>query len=133
MKRHLILASIFLFAGSITIAQTDTIQKENKGKECEQQALGDLFRKKGKAPKPPKKLSALILPNIGSTPTTGFVLGVGGALGWYMGPKEHTKVSSAAFTAAVTSKDQLITFVKPNIYTQKKPILPAGRLEILYL
>ena len=35
-----------------------------------------------------------------------------------MGPKENTKVSSAPFTVAVTSKSQLITFVKHNIYTK---------------
>jgi len=87
-------------------------------KECQQGAIGDLFRKKDKAPKPPKKFLALVLPNISSNPTNGFLLGVGGSFGWYMGPKENTKVSSAPFTVAVTSKSQLITFVKHNIYTK---------------
>ena len=103
-------------AGS-TAADTLNSEISEPVKDCEQQAIGDLFRKKGKAPKPPKKLSALVLPNISSNPTNGFVLGVGGAFSWYMGPKENTKVSSAPFNAAVTSKNQLITFVKPNIYT----------------
>jgi hypothetical protein len=92
---------------------------KNPSKNCEQQAIGDLFRKKDKAPKPPKKLSALVLPNISSNPSNGFILGIGGAFGWYMGPKESTKVSSAPFTVAVTSKSQLISFVKPNIYTKE--------------
>jgi outer membrane protein assembly factor BamA len=35
-----------------------------------------------------------------------------------MGPRENTRVSSAPFTVAVTSKKQLITFVKSNIYTK---------------
>jgi len=87
-------------------------------KDCQQGAIGDLFRKKDKAPKPPKKFLALVLPNISSNPTNGFLLGVGGSFGWYMGPKENTKVSSAPFTVAVTSKSQLITFVKHNIYTK---------------
>jgi len=102
------------------IFQNDSLKKDTtvKEKECKQGAIGDLFRKKEKAPKPPKKFLALILPNISSNPTNGFLLGVGGSFGWYMGPRENTKVSSAPFTIAVTSKSQLITFVKHNIYTK---------------
>ena len=51
--------------------------------------MGDLFRKKEKAPKPPKKFMALVLPNVSSNPSNGFLLGVGGTFGWYMGPKEN--------------------------------------------
>lgn len=103
----------------------DTV-KSVPEKNCEQQAIGDLFRKKGKAEKPPKKLSALVLPNISSNPTNGFILGVGGAFGWFMGPRETTKVSSAPFTVAVTSKTQLISFVKPNIYTKDNNFFLQG-------
>ena len=103
---------------------SDTLKQ--KDRECEQQAIGDLFRKKNKAPKPPKKMSALVLPNISSNPTNGFMLGIGGALGWYMGPQENTKVSSANFTAAVTSRDQLLTFIKPNIYTRNNDFFLQG-------
>jgi hypothetical protein len=100
--------------------KVDTVQKQKPDsvKKCQQGAIGDLIRKKDKAPKPPKKFLALVLPNISSNPTNGFLLGVGGSFGWYMGPKENTKVSSAPFTIAVTSKSQLITFVKHNIYSK---------------
>jgi hypothetical protein len=108
-----------------SLSGDDTL-KAKPEKNCEQQAIGDLFRKKDKAPKPPKKLSALVLPNISSNPTNGFILGIGGAFGWYMGPKETTKVSAAPFTAAVTSKSQLITFVKPNIYTKDNNFFLQG-------
>jgi len=101
----------------------DTVKPE---KDCKQQAVGDLIRdlfgkknQKEKPPKPPKKFLALILPNISSNPTNGFILGVGGTFGWYMGPRGTTRVSSAPFTLAVTSKKQLISFVKPNIYTKE--------------
>jgi hypothetical protein len=102
---------------------TGTVVSE---KQCEQKAIGDLFRKKEKAPKPPKKILALVLPNISSNPSNGFLLGVGGSFGWYMGPKATTKVSSAPFTVAVTSKDQLITFVKHNIYTKENKLFLQG-------
>ncbi|MEI7726071.1 MAG: BamA/TamA family outer membrane protein, partial [Bacteroidota bacterium] len=95
-------------------------------KDCQQKAIGDLFRKKEKAPKPPKKFMALVLPNVSSNPSNGFLLGVGGTFGWYMGPKENTRVSSAPFTVAVTSKKQLITFVKSNIYTKENKFFLQG-------
>lgn len=99
--------------------------------ECPQQALGDLIKqifksKKEKEPKPPKKFLALILPNISSNPSNGFLLGVGGTFGWYMGPKNTTNVSAAPFTVAVTSKKQLISFVKSNIYTRENKFFLQG-------
>jgi hypothetical protein len=128
MKKALLLSICIILTLAAFSQQSDTTgtKKAEPSKNCEQQAIGDLFRKKGKAPKPPKKLSALVLPNISSNPTNGFILGVGGAFGWYMGPKETTKVSSAPFTAAVTSKQQLITFVKPNIYTKDNQFYLQG-------
>ncbi len=102
-----------------TKAGTDTLKAKTE-KDCKQGAIGDLFRKKEKAPKPPKKFMALILPNISSNPTNGFLLGVGGTFGWYMGPKENTRVSAAPFTVAVTSKKQLISFIKSQHLYQGK-------------
>jgi hypothetical protein len=104
---------------------TDTLAVKPK-KDCQQQAIGDLFRKKQKTPKPPKKFMALILPNISSNPSNGFLLGVGGTFGWYMGSKETTRVSAAPFTVAVTSKKQLITFIKSNIYTKEDKFFLQG-------
>jgi hypothetical protein len=126
MKR-LLLAQIILFLSiGLSFGQQVPDSAAVRNPNCEQEAIGDLFRKKGKAPKPPRKMSTLVLPNISSNPTNGFILGVGGALGWYMGPKETTKVSAAPFTAAVTSKSQLITFVKPNIYTKDNQFFLQG-------
>lgn len=113
-------------AGADPASKADTTVK----KECEQGAIGDLFKKKNKdntkPPKPPKKFLALVLPNISSNPTNGFLLGVGGSFGWYMGDKKTTKVSSAPFTVAVTSKSQLITFVKHNIFTEENRFFLQG-------
>jgi hypothetical protein len=126
MKKITIAFVIALLAFEIRAQAPDTVMqvKEKKTdtaikKDCQQGAIGDLFKKKNKTPKPPKKFLALVLPNISSNPTNGFLLGVGGSFGWYMGPRENTKVSSAPFTVAVTSKQQLITFVKHNIYTKE--------------
>ena len=121
MKKFWIAPLIIILCISYTLveAQSDSTRLEKRSsKDCEPKAIGDLFRKKGKPEKTPRKTSVLVLPNISSNPTNGFILGVGGGLGWYMGPKENTRVSTANFTAAVTSKQQLITFVKPNIFTK---------------
>jgi len=93
---------------------------------CQQQAVGDLFRKKGKAPRPPKKVMALVLPNISSNPTNGFILGIGGSIGWYMGSRKDTRVSSAPFTLAGTSKKQMILFAKPAMYTRQNKFFLQG-------
>jgi len=122
---RLLLLSLGILLPGILFSQSDTV-KAPAEKHCEQGAIGDLFRKKEKAPKPPRKFLALVLPNISSNPTNGFLLGVGGSFGWYMGPKENTKVSSAPFTVAITSKSQLITFVKHNVYTKENNFFLQG-------
>jgi hypothetical protein len=130
MKRVILLSliSFFLAGSAFSQAKTDPVKHPNNP-NCEQQALGDFIStitKKQKPPKPPKTFSALVLPNISSNPTNGFILGVGGALGWFMGPRENTNVSSAPFTVAVTTKSQLISFVKPNIYTKDNQFYLQG-------
>ncbi len=129
LKKTIWIAGLMFLFMNCTVAQdrADSLKKEEKSaRNCEQQAIGDLFRKKDKPPKPPKKVLALVLPNISSNPTNGFLLGVGGSFGWYMGPKESTKVSCAPFTLAVTSKKQLISFVKPTIYTKDNRFFIQG-------
>jgi hypothetical protein len=132
MRRYLIISTFILICLGYTFAQaqSDSTKKDkHSSKNCEPQAIGDLFRKKGKPPKPPRKTSILVLPNVSSNPTNGFLLGIGGSIGWYMGPKESTKVSTAPFTAAVTSKQQLITYVKPNIYTKGNKYFLQGDIR----
>lgn len=106
----------------------DTLNLTSPGpeKECEPQSLGSLFRKKDSEPKPPKNFTALVLPNIASNPSNGLLLGVGGSLGWWFGPKETTRVSFAGFTAAWTTKDQWIFFVKSNAYTSEDKFFLQG-------
>jgi hypothetical protein len=129
MKKGLLLLLFFIFtlAGLAENADTTKTQKHPNNPNCEQQAVGDLLRKKSNtSTKPPRKMSALVLPNLSSNPTNGFMFGVGGALGWYMGDKATTKVSSAAFVGAVTTKNQLITTIKSNIYTRENKFFLQG-------
>lgn len=131
MMRLLMVTLTVTFSQTGLLAQQADSVVPAQEKECKQGAIGDLIRKKDKPPKPPKKFMALILPNISSNPTNGFLLGAGGSFGWYMGPQENTKVSSAPFTVAVTSKSQLITFVKHNIYTIRNKFFLQGDWKFL--
>jgi hypothetical protein len=99
------------------------LTKDKKDKDCLEQDLGDVFRSifaknKEKKPRKPKSFSYLILPNISSNPANGFLLGIGGNLAWYLGPMESTRISLIGFSAAVTTKEQFLSFVKTNIYTK---------------
>ena len=133
MKRFYLL--ILLTASTLFVAGADTYflleagELSNCGGDdslCVEKNLGDIFKKKNAKPKPPKEACLLILPNISSNPSNGFLLGVGGQIGWYMADKTVTKVSSAPFTFAFTSKKQLITFVKHNVFTYKNKFFLQG-------
>lgn len=113
----------FCLGNSIVYAQgTDTTWIKN----CEQQDIRDLLRKKDKPPKPPRKTMLLILPNVGSNPANGFLFGIGGAIGWYWGPRETTRVSNIGFTAAYTTKNQVLVYSKSNVYTPGDKIYLQG-------
>lgn len=126
------LLMIFTYGSIISYGQTsDTISKDSTKptKICEPKDIRDLLRKKGKPPKPQKQTSLLILPNISSNPTNGFLFGIGGNLAVYFGPRESTKISLAGFSAAVTSKKQFISFLKTNIYTKDNKLFLKGDLR----
>lgn len=109
------------------VSFSDSVKK----KDCEQKDLGDVFRSifaknKEKKERAPKKFSFLILPNISSNPANGFLLGVGGNLAWYLGPRETTRISLIGFSAAVTSKQQFPSFVKSSVYTKENKFFLQG-------
>ncbi len=126
------LLMIFTYGSIISYGQTsDPISKDSTKptKICEPKDIRDLLRKKGKPPKPQKQTSLLILPNISSNPTNGFLIGVGGNLAVYFGPKESTRISFAGFSIAVTSKKQFLSFLKTNIYTKDNKLFLKGDLR----
>jgi hypothetical protein len=97
-----------------------------RGKECKQKDIYDLFRKKGKEAKPPKRVMLLILPRISSNPANGFLFGVGSSIGWYLGPRKTTRVSFIGASVAVTTKNQLLSFIKSSIYTPNNKFFLQG-------
>ena len=75
----------------------------------------------------------MVLPNVSSNPVNGLLLGVAGSTGFYLGPRETTRVSSIGFNAAYTTKNQFLAFAKSNIYTKGDHFFLAGRLAVLHL
>jgi hypothetical protein len=129
LKKILFIPALILFFAGFIFGQAapDTVTKDQKAaRDCEPQALGSVFRKKDVPPKPPKNFTALVLPNISSNPANGLLLGVGGSLGWWFGPKETTHISGAGFTAAWTTKNQWIFFFKSNAYSKNDRLFLQG-------
>ena len=93
--------------------------REGYGSVCvEAQCRGyqdriDLFemaglKQKTEAPPEPFKLLPAVLPAIGYNPTTGFLVGVVGSLGVYLGDPQSTTISSVLATILYTSNNQFL-------------------------
>ena len=85
----LLLVLNILFTKDCFSQINDSLKTPKPDKVCEPKDIRDLFRKKNKKPKPPKKTSLLLLPNISSNPTNGFLLGVGGNLTTFLDQKKQ--------------------------------------------
>ena len=131
IRTYLIFLIIFCYNYAVYCQNNDTLSDDNneKSKICVQKDVRDLLRNKNKPPKPPKKNSLLVLPNIGSNPSTGFLIGVGGSVAGYFGSSKKTKISLAGFSVLVTSKNQFISFLKTNIYTKENLFFLQGDLR----
>jgi outer membrane protein assembly factor BamA len=112
------------------LIKKDTAKKKN----CEIKDIGDVFRelfhnnkhKKSKIPPSEKKVSMLILPNISYNPANGLLLGVGGNVTMYLGSRKNTRISAAGFTGAYTTENQIISFIKSNLFTAENKFFFSG-------
>jgi outer membrane protein assembly factor BamA len=123
---------LFLFAVDIVVVgavSPDTSAPENfpvqdtvSADSSQIMDMGDIFRRlflKGHKPKKhEKKVVLLILPDISYNPTNGLLLGISGNLEWAFGNRNETRPSLLNFNAAYTSENQLLTFIKSNVYTK---------------
>ena len=96
-------------------AKPDTIAP-NPG--CYQLDIFDvLSKKKMQAPEiPSRKVRAIILPLIASSPSTGLQLGVGSSLSWSIGHKPATKLSAGAVQVLWTTQRQLISYIRTTMF-----------------
>jgi hypothetical protein len=72
------------------------------------------------------EISLLLLPTFSANPTNGVMLGATGTLSWYSGPKTSTLLSSSTARIVYTTKSQLMTYVKSNIYTKNDKFFLEG-------
>jgi hypothetical protein len=123
---------LFLFAFDVVVAGAESPDKSSpenfpvqdtvSADSSQIMDIGDvfrqLFRKGGKPKKPDKKVVLLLLPDISYNPANGLVLGVSGNLEWAFGDKRETRYSLLSVLAAYTTKNQMLTFIKSDIYTK---------------
>ncbi|MEI7499912.1 MAG: BamA/TamA family outer membrane protein [Bacteroidota bacterium] len=85
---------------------------------CVQKDIFDvLSKKKLQAPEiPSRKVRAIILPLIASSPATGIQLGAGSSLSWSIGPNPLTKLSAGSVQVLWTTERQLISYIRTNMF-----------------
>jgi hypothetical protein len=129
-----IFRSLFIF---ILIVMTSSSFGQEPGKElkrdslpatpeCQQMDIFDvLSKKKMQAPEiPARKVRAIILPLIASSPATGLQLGAGSSVSWSIGLNPLTKLSAGSVQVLWTTKKQLISYIRTTMFfSQNKWIL----------
>jgi len=100
--------------------------QSSRNSDCVQKDLGDLLRGSKPLKKKQRKSMVLVLPNVSSNPANGLLLGIAGSTGFYLGPKESTRVSSIGFNASYTTRNQFIAFAKANIYSKENKFFLQG-------
>lgn len=103
MRLFLSLLSLLLFFGNAAFAQPDSRRAELKDSLA---AAKD------------KKLIVSVLPFVSSGPTTGFLYGISASLAKYFGPVSTTHLSTAAFGAIRTAKNQTFFTFKSTVFSK---------------
>ena len=119
----LLLLPYLVFAQDTLAVKADTI--------CVQRDLADVIRVVfNKPPLVPDDLASssgdlLLIPTIGSNPSIGFMVGVGGQYAFKM-PGEKTSYSIFSGSVQFTTKDQKLFLLKNNIYTKNNKFFLSG-------
>jgi len=69
------------------------------------------------------------LPILGANPTVGVIFGVAASAGYYFGEPETTRMSTAMSTVNYSTKDQLLSFIKTNIFLPNDKWVLQGDLR----
>lgn len=84
--------------------------------------------KKGKD----RKVSFAVLPAIASNPSNGFMFGVTGVAGWYMGDRQTTTLSNAVGAVIYTTKKQSINFIKSDLFLRNDRWMLKGDWRLFF-
>jgi hypothetical protein len=119
---RIVLIFILLCAGLVSRGQVDTLRKSpeplNADTNCFQEDVFDILtKKKLKAPEiPSRKVRAIILPLIASSPATGLQLGAGSSVSWTFGKNPDTKMSAGTVQLLWTTQRQLISYIRTTMF-----------------
>lgn len=116
--RYLFLLILFSVSVRGQCAGYVTLQSLTDTTECQQQDVFDLFtKKKPHAPQIPlRKVRAIFIPLIGSSPATGLQVGLGSSISWTIGQDPSTNLSAGSFQVLWTTEKQLISYIRTNTF-----------------
>lgn len=122
MRKLYLFLLLFVLKGISAQVITDTVASDTV---CPQQDFFDLFRKKKpKAPQIPiRNLHAIVLPLIGSTPSTGLQFGAGSTMTWKLGKAPGTKFSAGTVQVLWTTEKQLISYIRSTMFFNRNKTL----------
>lgn len=79
-----------------------------------------------------KKIAFVVLPLVASAPANGFMFGISGTAGWYLGDKTTTTLSDVIAAAIYTTKKQSINFIKSDIFLRDDQWVLKGDWRIFF-
>lgn len=79
-----------------------------------------------------KKVSFVVLPAIASNPSNGFMFGITGVAGWYMGDAKTTTLSNAVGAVIYTTKKQSINLVKSDVFLSRDQWMLKGDWRLFF-
>jgi len=123
--------SVITFGALCICVEFTFAQKSSDTTLCPTKDLGDLIRKNkpGKKEKPPKNYFIFATPVIGSSPATGFILGLAGQI-TFKGPEADDKYSIINANAQYTTKNQMLFQVKDNLLLAHNKLFATGDFRI---
>jgi len=141
-KVFYVLRSVILITAIITIADNCYAQEVKQTRDTLHLTSGidifDVLRKLTKKPAKPidtprtGKSNFSFLPVLGYSPSNGVVLGAAVSVTKYMGDPTTTKLTTALLNASITTKDQIITSFRYDLYTSQNKWYISGDNRLLF-
>ncbi len=101
-----------------------------------QKDIRDVIGRKDSSSKPivlqKGKLYKAFLPIVGYTPANGFLMGIGVSGSIYLGDPQTTKISTIITNINVTAKNQVVTNLRSNIYSNNNNWIFQGDTRLLF-
>ena len=106
------------------IARSQSVDSLSSDTLCVQQDIFDVLTKEKIQPLeiPSRKVRAIIIPLIGSSPSTGLQFGAGSSLSWTFGKHPLTRLSAGSLQLLYTTERQLISYIRTNMFLNRNRV-----------